>query len=128
MYNIPVCNGEIIDKYTILEIKLQKINNKDKIEKVRKEHKLLEIFVDTLKNNFNISDLIKQLKLINLKLWEIEDDIRKKESIQDFNQEFIILSRSVYFTNDRRFEVKLQINTLTNSNISEVKSYQKYTD
>lgn len=128
MYKIPVSNGELVDKYTILQIKLQKIQDQEKLQIVQKEYQLLKTYIDKLQASFNLLDLMNKLKIINESLWEIEDKIRKKELRQEFDKEFIILSRSVYFTNDRRFEVKLQINTLTNSNISEVKSYQKYTD
>jgi len=121
MLNIPVSIGELIDKITILEIKKEKIKDKNKLIKVNKELEELNKL-----NNFDIDDEYKELKKINLNLWNIEDDIRVKERNKDFNDDFISLARSVYITNDQRFNIKNKINIKLESNINEVKSYENF--
>ncbi len=118
--------GELIDKLTILEIKIERINDITKVENAKNEHEQLTLQLDELNldNKENLSNLRGELKQINEKLWVIEDDIRLKESDNVFDQEFIDLARSVYITNDQRFEVKNSINMGYNSEIKEVKSYK----
>jgi hypothetical protein len=119
--------GELFDKISILEIKKNKIKDKTKKNIVLKELSSLQ---ETVKENVEKSKLLtklyKRLKSVNLKLWKIEDDIRDCERKRNFQDKFINLARAVYFTNDERSRVKDKINSLTKSNISEVKSYKKY--
>ena len=122
MFNIAISNGELIDKITILLIKQEKIKDTDKLEYICNENK----FLDKLKLQFDLETKIRQLKTINLKLWNIEDNIRLKEKNKQFDSEFIELARSVYITNDERAKTKLDINILTKSELVEVKSYEKY--
>ena len=122
----PVSNGELLDKYSILLIKKKKIKKQEKIEKVNNEIKCLINYVNKLKDEFDIDNLFDALLNVNKKLWNIEDNIRIKEKKQEFDEEFIQLARSVYFTNDERARIKNEINNNTNSNIFEVKSYEKY--
>jgi len=122
---IEVSNGEIIDKITILEIKLQRIKNLDKILQVQKEYDLLVQNLTILKIDQE-HPLYQKLKMINIKLWEIEDKLRIKEQKQEFDQDFINLARSVYFTNDERAEIKKEINHLSGSLLFEEKEYVEY--
>ena len=126
MNHIPVSNGELIDKYTILLIKQEFINDTNKLKKVEDEINVLKLFVKELIHKYNIEELMNNLKNINKELWNIEDNIRLKEKAQLFDKEFIELARSVYFTNDKRAIIKNNINEKTNSSIFEVKSYEKY--
>lgn len=128
MFNIPVSNGELVDKYTILLIKKDKITDSNKLEKINLELELLKNYIELLNSKYNIIDCTSNLKNVNLKLWNIEDKIRIKEKNKLFDQEFIDLARSVYFTNDERASIKLKINNITNSEIVEVKSYENYQD
>ena len=116
--------GELLDKISILEIKLDKIKDKEKLIEINKEYKSLE---ETKKSNIEINEnlqkLINQLKEINLKLWNIEEGKRKCEKNADFSENFIQLSRNVYINNDKRAKIKSDINKLLGSNIKEVKSY-----
>jgi tetratricopeptide (TPR) repeat protein len=122
---IPVSIGELIDKYTILQIKQNKIQNAEKLAMVEKEIAYLQPFVD----KYNLEpEIIDELREINEKLWVVEDQIRDKEKIRVFDDEFIQLARSVYIINDNRCETKNKINTILNSGLSEVKSYTKYKD
>ena len=119
--------GELFDKITILEIKKNKIKEKSKRNIVLKElGSLQEAVNENIEKSKSIIKLYKKLKSINLKLWKIEDDIRDCERKNNFESKFIKLARAVYFTNDERSRVKNKINSLTKSNISEVKSYKKY--
>tara|TARA_B100000963_G_scaffold325204_1_gene311275 strand:+ start:516 stop:914 length:399 start_codon:yes stop_codon:yes gene_type:complete len=119
--------GELLDKISILEIKQKSIKDEQKIKIISKE---LESLNNNLKNDVNFTDEIKllyeDLKKINLKLWNIEDGKRDCERNGDFGEKFIQLARSVYIENDQRAKIKDKINKLTKSNISEVKSYDKY--
>jgi hypothetical protein len=123
---IEVSIGEIVDKVSILEIKLEKITDQSKIETINKEYSyLLEIMV----KNLNISKDSKEyndLKNVNKQLWEIEDEIRSKEYRKEFDDSFIQLARNVYLNNDMRANYKFDINKKYNSNLFEVKSYNKY--
>ena len=116
--------GELLDKISILEIKLDNIQDKEKLVEINKEYKSLE---ETKKSNIEITEslqkLINQLKEINLKLWNIEEEKRKCEKNEDFGSNFIQLSRNVYINNDKRAKIKSDINKLLGSNIKEVKSY-----
>ena len=124
---IDVSVGEIMDKLSILEIKSEKIDNVEKLLNVRKELDSLlpAVALPTYQTN-EVKRLTSELKKVNLRLWEIEDAIRLKESEKCFDEEFIELARSVYFTNDKRAEIKKQINLKTNSGLVEEKSYQDY--
>lgn len=122
---IDLSVGELIDKITILEIKLKKINDKEKLTIIQNElAALLSVYSDL--DAIKIRPLQLKLSIINEKLWIIEDDIRDKEKNKEFDNQFIELARSVYYTNDERFKIKEEINNLFNSNIKEVKSYQDY--
>ena len=122
--NAPISIGELVDKITILEIKKNKLQN-SKLENVLKELSFLRKLM--AKHQIEITDnLFTQLKEINLKLWNIEDQIRIKEKNKEFDNIFIELARSVYFKNDKRAEIKKRINRLSNSEITEEKSYQEY--
>ena len=122
--NAPISIGELVDKITILEIKKNKLQN-SKLENVLKELSFLRKLM--AKHQIEITDnLFTQLKEINLKLWNIEDQIRIKEKNKEFDNIFIELARSVYFKNDKRAEIKKRINQLSNSEITEEKSYAEY--
>ena len=125
--NIPASIGELFDKITILEIKKLKIRDRNKLIFVNKELNLLKKVVRSKKiNTRSLSPLIKKLKNVNLKLWNVEDKLRKFEKNKQFKKDFINYARKVYFTNDKRAILKNEINLKTNSIISEVKSYEKY--
>ena len=125
--NIPISLGELIDKISILKIKKKNIDDKEKNFLIDQELELLE---KNLEENLNdtviIQDYLDDLISINSKLWKIEDDLRECERKKNFNQEFIELARSVYFTNDQRSKIKLEINRKFGSKIIEIKSYTKY--
>ena len=122
--NAPISIGELVDKITIVEIKKNKLQN-SKLKNVLKELSFLRKLME--KHQIEITDnLFTQLKEINLKLWNIEDQIRIKEKNKEFDNIFIDLARSVYFTNDKRSEIKKRINRLSNSEITEEKSYAEY--
>ena len=117
--------GELIDKITILEIKREKIKDKEKLIEVEKELKSLNLTKEKfITNNNLISDYKNELKNINIKLWEVENGKRAAEKKQDFGQEFISLARNVYKLNDERAKIKLAINNTLGSNIKEVKSHE----
>ena len=121
---IEVSNGEIIDKLTILEINLEKISDPDKISNIRKEY---DILFPLVKSILDLSHpLVQELKSINLSLWIIEDNIRMLEEKSDFGADFIHTARQVYRINDQRARVKREINQLTNSGLTEEKSYKEY--
>ena len=120
---VPISVGELCDKYTILTIKQEKIDDTHKLIIIEKELFYLESILKDL--NIHPSSL-SNLKQINTKLWGIEDDIRIKESKKEFDEEFIKLARLVYYTNDERFELKNIINNEYGSDIFEVKSYTQY--
>ena len=125
--NIPASIGELFDKITILEIKKSKIKDDNKLIFIKKELDLLKKVVKSKKiNTRSLSPLIKKLKNVNLKLWNVEDKLRKFEKNKQFKKDFINYARKVYYTNDKRAILKNEINLKTNSIISEVKSYEKY--
>jgi len=119
--------GELLDKLSILEIKLNKIKDPSFLQEVKKEYDILN---KTKNNNINSSDkidiLYKNLKEINEKLWKIENEKRLCEKNSDFNDKFIQLARNVYIENDKRSKIKLEINKVLGSNIKEVKQYTEY--
>ncbi len=124
--NTPVSLGELVDKISILHIKNINIKDDEKLKLIREE---LELLNQTLNKHIKKNDIQKYLDSlieINSKLWVIEDDIRDCERNKKFDQTFIDLARSVYFTNDKRSEVKLEINKKFGSKIIEVKSYEEY--
>lgn len=122
-----VSAGELLDKISILEIKLEKISDKSSLEQLKKEYQILkENQNSTIKLEGKIEDLFKSLKNINFKLWNIEDRLRICEKNKDFGKEFIELAREVYFNNDKRSKIKSDINKALNSNIVEIKQYVSY--
>lgn len=124
---VPTSVGELLDKISILKIKQEKITDAEKLQNVNRELKELEAIWNTSKNpSIDLADLCTQLKDINMKLWDIEDDIRAKESASQFDEEFIALARSVYKQNDIRAALKKQINLRSGSTLVEEKSYQDY--
>jgi len=125
--HVPVSPGEVLDKITILEIKSERMSDSAKVANVRIELALLqETWAKSVTSDEVIEDLHDQLKKINETLWEIEDDIRDKERVKEFDGRFIELARQVYFTNDRRSQVKKELNLHLGSQIVEEKSYQDY--
>ena len=127
LIKIPVSTGELADKITILEIKKIKVKDRVKLADIKKEHKYLkDIPVKKIKLNTYIKKEIAALKKINLKLWDIEDNKRNAERKKNFGKSFIALARNVYIYNDKRAQIKLNINLITNSEIVEVKSYDEY--
>jgi hypothetical protein len=124
--NTPVSLGELVDKISILHIKNINIKDNEKLKLVKKELLLLNKTLDDHINRDDIQQNLDSLIDINSKLWVIEDDIRDCERNKLFDQKFIDLARSVYVTNDKRSEVKLEINKKFGSQITEVKSYEQY--
>jgi len=124
--NTPVSLGEFIDKISILHIKNINIKDNEKLKLVKEELLLLNKTLDEHINRDDIQQDLDSLIDINSKLWVIEDDIRDCERNKLFDQKFIDLARSVYVTNDKRSEVKLEINKKFGSQIIEVKSYEQY--
>ena len=122
----PVSLGELIDKISILHIKNINIKDEEKLNLIREELELLNQTLNKHIKNNDIQNYLDSLIEINSKLWVIEDDIRDCERKKKFDQTFIDLARSVYFTNDKRSEVKLEINKKFGSKIIEVKSYEEY--
>ena len=119
--------GELLDKLSILEIKLNEIKNPTLLQEIKKEYITL---TETKNNNINSSNeidiLYNNLKETNKKLWKIENEKRLCEKNSDFNDKFIQLARDVYIVNDKRSKIKLEINKILNSNIKEVKQYTQY--
>ena len=121
--------GELLDKLTILEIKLIEIENLEKKKVIKEEIKALKEAVDKFidwNKNIDVALLYGELRSTNKKLWVIEDKIRIHEKEKNFDKEFIELARSVYITNDERFKIKSKINMLMDSNIKEIKEYSDY--
>ena len=127
MIKVVLSVGELIDKITILQLKMKFIKNKEQLNNVNNE---LETLKPLLKENNlvtpKINKLFTELYEINLELWKIEDKIREKERQSDFSDEFISLARSVYHTNDKRADIKKKINMISGSELIEEKSYAKY--
>jgi hypothetical protein len=121
---IEVSNGEIIDKLTIIQIKLERIKDKSKLVNLQKEYdELIKISSSIISTD---DALYKSLYLINCELWDIEDHIRDLERNKDFGDDFVSTARAVYFKNDKRSEIKREINIKTSSGLIEEKSYEKY--
>ena len=124
---VPVSPGEVLDKITILEIKSERMGDEEKLRNVRAELSLLNAtWNEQISSDDTILRLHAELKRINEALWEIEDDIRDKEKVREFDQQFIDLARSVYVTNDKRAAAKKELNLHLGSQIVEEKSYQDY--
>ena len=133
---IEVSAGELIDKMTILEIKLEKIENPQSKIEIQREYDSLKAtkkeIIETSNidsdaiNNKELENFYKKLKIINNKLWDIENKKRLCEKESNFKKTFIKLSRDVHFYNDERAKIKLHINKITNSKIKEIKEYTKY--
>jgi hypothetical protein len=121
---IEVSNGEIIDKLTILQIKLERINDSGKLDNIRKEYEELRKVTGSILSTAD--PLYTSLYEVNCELWDIEDHIRNLERNKDFGKDFVETARSVYFRNDKRAELKRQINIRTSSGFIEEKSYEKY--
>ena len=116
--------GELLDKITILEIKMEKITDSEKLKDINKElSSLTKTSDEKIPDKKRIEDLVLNLKKINLKLWDIEENKRKAEKEKKFDKTFIQLSRDVYKSNDERAKIKLKINEILGSNIKEVKSH-----
>tara|TARA_E500000305_G_C3876476_1_gene167606 strand:+ start:98 stop:487 length:390 start_codon:yes stop_codon:yes gene_type:complete len=126
---IEVSNGEILDKLSILELKMRFIKNQSQKDNIIKEYKFLKtVSMNILDKDDNIFpfDLYEALSNINLRLWNIEDSIRLKEKSKEFDDEFVDLARAVYYTNDERSKIKKEINLQTGSEFLEEKSYKDY--
>ena len=119
--------GDLLDKISILEIKIEKVKDKNSLEEIKKEYKILkEIQTSSIDITDKIKDLFQSVKNVNVKLWNIEDKLRICEKNKDFGKSFIELARSVYFANDERAELKSKINKILKSNIIEIKQYDNY--
>jgi hypothetical protein len=127
LISVPVSFGELLDKVAILEIKSERMSDAGKLANVRRELDALnETWSKSAESRIDIADLLAALKAVNERLWVIEDDIRIKESRQEFDAEFVALARSVYFENDERARLKRDINMKLGSALVEEKSYQDY--
>ena len=123
---VEISDGELLDKISILQIKLERILDESKLSNIRTEYEgLTETGINLLEDK-QVSVLYKKVKAINETLWDLEDDIRMKEKARAFDEKFIKLAREIYKTNDRRAEVKKEINLLTGSLFVEEKSYEQY--
>ena len=119
--------GELLDKISILEIKLEKIKDKNSQKEIKKEYKILkEIQNSSIKYEDGIKNLINSIKEVNIKLWDAEDKLRICEKNKDFGKSFIELAREIYFNNDKRSKIKSDINKTLGSNIVEIKQYVSY--
>ena len=124
---VEVSVGELLDKLSILEIKKEKIKDKDKLKFIDDEYKILKSEFDkNVKSDDRLDKLFDVLKEINSRLWVIEDDKRLCEKNSDFGEKFVKLSRDVHLLNDNRAKLKLEINNYTGSKIKEIKEYTKY--
>ena len=126
LINTPISLGELVDKISILMIKKKNISDSIKLQHVNKELEFLQITLNKYISEEEINEFLLKLVNINSKLWDIEDDIRECERKKLFDQTFIDLARSVYFTNDERAKVKNDINKTFGSELVEVKSYEEY--
>ena len=124
---VPISWGELFDKITILQIKLDNLTSKNALKNVEWEFKKLQsILIKYFPNSIEAKQLEEELKKINQQLWDIEDNIRDKERNRSFDDEFIQLARSVYIINDERSRIKRKINDIFGSEFVEEKSYSKY--
>jgi hypothetical protein len=126
MLTVPVSVGELIDKLSILQVKKLKITNPEGLKYVSEEFKLLYNQSETYFQVSELKSLYESLTEVNSTLWDVEDKLRVFESEKKFGQEFIELARKVYYTNDERFRLKNKINSITSSEIREVKDYKPY--
>lgn len=124
--NTPISLGELVDKISILKIKKKNISDSTKLAHVNKELSLLESILNNCVSKNKINNYLEQLIKVNSELWKIEDNIRDCEKNKIFDKKFTDLARSVYITNDKRSEIKLEINNFFGSTLVEVKSYEKY--
>jgi len=119
--------GELLDKISILEIKLDKIKGKENLEEINKEYKILkDVQNSSIEVTEKLKTLFKEIKEVNLNLWNIEDKLRICERNEDFGKIFIELARGVYLNNDKRSKIKSEINKILGSNIREIKQYVNY--
>ena len=124
---VPVSVGEVLDKITVLQIKLAHISDPAKRANIQNElDALLPLVAGDAFTTDQMQALMAELKSVNEALWDIEDDIREKEAAKSFDAEFVRLARAVYITNDKRAEIKKQINLATGSALVEEKSYESY--
>lgn len=125
---VEISNGELLDKISILELKLLRIEDKEKLVNIQKEFDTLNPLVVDLFEQYDgqLQNHYLELAKINGQLWDIEDWIRDCEREKRFDKEFVELARSVYITNDKRCEVKKIINLITSSGLVEEKSYKEY--
>ncbi len=126
LINTPISLGELVDKISILMIKKKNISDSIKLQHVNKELEFLQKTLKKYISEDDINEFLLKLVNINSKLWDIEDNIRECERKKSFDQTFIDLARSVYFTNDERAKVKNNINKAFGSELVEVKSYEEY--
>ena len=119
--------GELLDKISILEIKMEKIKDENSQLEIKKEYKILkDIQKTSVKLESHIKNLFNSIKEVNIKLWNVEDKLRVCEKKKDFGEDFIELAREVYFNNDKRAKIKSELNRILGSNIKEIKHYVKY--
>ena len=122
-----ISSGELLDKISILEIKLKKIKDKENLKEINKEYAILKQSQNlNIKLTNELKDLFDELKKVNLNLWDIEDKLRICEKNKDFGKNFTELAREVYLNNDKRSKIKLEINKISGSNIREIKQYVNY--
>ena len=122
-----ISSGELLDKISILEIKLKKIKDKENLKEINKEYAILKQSQNlNIKLTNELKDLFDELKKVNLNLWDIEDKLRICEKNKDFGEKFVGLARGVYFNNDMRAKIKSEINKVLGSNIKEIKKYPDY--
>ena len=125
--NSEISAGELLDKISILEIKIDKIQDKESLAEIKKEYKILKQTQDLyIKTNNEIKKLFLEIKKTNLNLWHIEDKIRVCEKNKNFGKEFVELARGVYLNNDKRAKIKSNLNKLLGSNIKEIKQDSDY--
>ena len=124
--NTPVSLGELVDKISILHIKNKNIKDNEKLKLIREELELLNNTLNYHIKKIDIQEFLDSLIQVNSELWVVEDEIRDCERVKKFDEKFISLARSVYITNDKRSEIKLDINKKFGSEIVEVKSYEEY--
>ena len=123
---VEISDGELLDKISILQIKLERISDKSKLNNIQAEYTELTSIGAKLLEDEEVHILYKKVKVVNETLWDLEDNIRMKEKSKSFDKEFIRLAREIYQTNDSRAEVKKEINLLTGSLFVEEKSYEQY--
>ena len=126
LINTPISIGELMDKISILRIKLKNITDKNKLNFINEELSLLESYLNKIIQDAKVNEYLEMLIDVNSKLWDIENNIRDCERSKKFDQEFIDLARKVYLTNDKRSEIKSEINKYFGSELVEIKSYNKY--